>query len=462
MVFSVASASFSAGLFAVCMLCCHGNTVCNAFCPVSLVNKNLVEKKTFSDLFFNKGNANGVLVAAPCGSDRKVVSIQEKKPKVLFLHGEHANEDVASYLLKITKYNRLFDFVIPGGVYEGTIVPDSLKPLLGIEALEKMGKYSSDSDYWKWGCRYELMEEDPSTIDNDNDIKESFQQDLANYIEQIDSNFGPFDGVMGFCEGGAALNCLLGMREANELRDGALESVKFFIHLAPWVSSMADSYSSKPKYIPTLTAYGRNDPIPGFQDAYAKYHKNFNGYYDEYVHDGEHNYPLVTVEFKEKIMNLIREVNFNGMKDDMPKVAFSHVRRSDPTGLLHEETSSTTQLDSIDHLQGHVSSTTRLTDTSEENTKHDKNNGLYQKCIQVVFDNVPPYVEDISMGDIAPETYLSTLAMDSLHILEMLIELGEMFGIDFETEDEEEMYAGDKKVQDVVDLVTSYYTTVQG
>ena len=113
-------------------------------------------------------------------------------------------------------------------------------------------------------------------------------------------------------------------------------------------------------------------------------------------------------------------------------------------------------------MQGHVSSTTRLTDTSEENTKHDKNNGLYQKCIQVVFDNVPPYVEDISMGDIAPETYLSTLAMDSLHILEMLIELGEMFGIDFETEDEEEMYAGDKKVQDVVDLVTSYYTTVQG
>ena len=42
----------------------------------------------------------------------------------------------------------------------------------------------------------------------------------------------------------------------------------------------------------------------------------------------------------------------------------------------------------------------------------------------------------------------------------MLTELEEMFGINFETEDEEDMYAGDRKVQDVVDLVTSYYTAV--
>ena len=53
--------------------------------------------------------------------------------------------------------------------------------------------------------------------------------------------------------------------------------------------------------------------------------------------------------------------------------------------------------------------------------------------------------------DITFETSLSALAMDSLHILEMLTELQEMFGIKFETEDEEAMYA------DVIDLVTSYY-----
>ena len=345
----------------------------------------------------------------------------------------------------MTKYDRLVDFVIPSGLYKGTIVPDSLKPLLGIEALEKMGKYSSNKDYWKWGCRYELMEEDPSTIDND--IKESFQQDLANYIEQIDRDFGPFDGVMGFCEGGAALNCALGMREANKLRNGALESVKFFIHLAPWISPMAGSYSIKPKSIPTLTAYGKNDPIPGFQAAYAKYNKNFNGYYDEYVHDGEHNYHLVTVEFKEKIMSVIREANFNGMKEDMSERIFSNVRDSESTRL------STSQLDSIDHLKDHVSSTTRTTDMSHY-TKHDKEKSLHQKCIQVVFDNV---WEDISIEDITSETSLSALAMDQLHILETLTELEEMFGIKFETEDEEAMYADNRKVQDVIDLVTSYY-----
>ena len=423
MLFSSASVSFSIGLLTVCMLSCRDTIVCNAFStPVSQVNKHFVEKSTFFRLpFKNKDDANDYeVLAAPCGSNRKVSLIQEKKPKVLFLHGEYTNEDVASYLLKMTKYDRLFDLVIPAGVYEGTIVPDSLKPLLGIESLEKMGKYSSDSDYWKWGCRYELMEEDPSTIDND--VKESFQQDLAKYIEQLDSDFGPFDGVMGFCEGGAALNCILGMKEANELRDGVLESVKFFIHLAPWVSPMAGSYSSKPKSIPTLTAYGKNDPIPEFQAAYAKYHKNFNGYYDEYVHDGEHNYPLVTVELKEKIMNLMREVN------------------------------------SIDYSLDHVRSTTMdVTDKAE----HDKDGDLYQMCIQVVFDYVKPHMGDISIKDITSETCLSTLDMDdSLHILEMLTELEETFGINFETEDEEYMYTGDRKVQDVVDLVTSYYTAV--
>ena len=50
------------------------------------------------------------------------------------------------------------------------------------------------------------------------------------YVRELDSKFGPFDGVVGFCEGGACLNTLLGMRDAEKL-DGALDSVGFFIHM---------------------------------------------------------------------------------------------------------------------------------------------------------------------------------------------------------------------------------------
>ena len=49
--------------------------------------------------------------------------------------------------------------------------------------------------------------------------------------------------------------------------------------------------------------------MDGFQDAYLKYHKGFTGYYDEYVHDGMHNYPFVSAELKEKITNLLNEVD---------------------------------------------------------------------------------------------------------------------------------------------------------
>ena len=61
-------------------------------------------------------------------------------------------------------------------------------------------------------------------------LVDTFQNDLASYVNEIDSKFGPFDGVVGFSEGGAVLNTLLGMREAGKL-NGALDSVRFFIHM---------------------------------------------------------------------------------------------------------------------------------------------------------------------------------------------------------------------------------------
>ena len=58
--------------------------------------------------------------------DSKSLNVQKKK-KVLFFHGEYTNENVAAFLLRVNRYDKLFDFVIPGGLYEGSIVPDKLK-----------------------------------------------------------------------------------------------------------------------------------------------------------------------------------------------------------------------------------------------------------------------------------------------------------------------------------------------
>ena len=64
-------------------------------------------------------------------------------------------------------------------------------------------------------------------------------------------------GVMGFCEGGATLNYALGLKEDKAL-DGALESVKLFIHIAPWETPLAGKYFSFLKSILTLSLFGKN------------------------------------------------------------------------------------------------------------------------------------------------------------------------------------------------------------
>lgn len=225
-----------------------------------------------------------------------------KKPRVLFFHGEYTNEKIGSNLLKMTGYGTLFDFVIPPAMYEGYACPEELQDSLGLGPLIKKGLYPLDGCYNKWGGRFELMEEDPSTFKEDEKV--AFQTDLKKYVTELDERYGPFDGLMGFCEGGAALNTILGMKELGEL-NGALDSAKFFAHLAPWTTPLGDDYAlSTPKTIPTLTALGKGD-FDLFQNANATYEQGFTGYYDHYSHDGKHNYPFVTDDLRHKLLSLV-------------------------------------------------------------------------------------------------------------------------------------------------------------
>ena len=88
-------------------------------------------------------------------------------------------------------------------------------------------------------------------------MKDEFQHDTIDYSKTLDKEFGSFDVVMGFCEGGATLNYALGLKEDNTL-DGALESVKLFIHIAPWETPLAGKYFFLLKSISTLSLFGEN------------------------------------------------------------------------------------------------------------------------------------------------------------------------------------------------------------
>merc|ERR1719356_1896641 len=96
-------------------------------------------------------------------------------------------------------YDKIFDFVIPAGVYEGA-EDRHRRETYGHwrEYFAKFGFFGEDELFYEWGTNYELyFDETPiHTLFTD-----TYQNDLALYINEIDSKFGPFDGVVGHCEG---------------------------------------------------------------------------------------------------------------------------------------------------------------------------------------------------------------------------------------------------------------------
>mmetsp|Transcript_2693 Transcript_2693/g.5629 ORF Transcript_2693/g.5629 Transcript_2693/m.5629 type:complete len:153 (-) Transcript_2693:63-521(-) len=152
----------------------------------------------------------------------------------------------------MSRWKKLFDFVIPAATNDGSVCPTNSSVILVSRLSRKLDNIATPISSIHGGCRYDLMRKDPSQVSQD--LKENFQRSTVEYIKELDEAFGPVDGVMGFCEGGAALNCARGMKEDRKL-DVALDSVKFFIHMAPWTTLLAGKYHFMDKSIPTLSIY---------------------------------------------------------------------------------------------------------------------------------------------------------------------------------------------------------------
>ena len=86
----------------------------------------------------------------------------------------------------------------------------------------------------------------------------------------------------------------------------------------PWKTPMGSIYTSVKKQIPTLSIFGRNDPLEGFMNEFTDYHGGFKGYFDEFIHEGQHEVPVITKQLRTKIIALLQ---FSGvecfLKNDM-------------------------------------------------------------------------------------------------------------------------------------------------
>ena len=220
-----------------------------------------------------------------------------KKPRVLFFHGQYTNPEIAFYLLRLTGFTKVFDFVIPRALYDDIPCPDNLRDSVGLAPLIRKGIYDFNDTFFSWGARWDLTSAKPCNIPTE--ISARYLHDNIRYIKSLVKQHGPFDGIMGMCEGGTTLQAVMFEQAAG--RTNAIDEIKFHIHLAAWTSGL-----SRPQMldIPTLAIGGRND-LRDFQEAFKIYKNNFSGYYAEFMHNGGHNYPRVTRALKDEIQKLL-------------------------------------------------------------------------------------------------------------------------------------------------------------
>ncbi|VED63931.1 Serine hydrolase (FSH1) [Staphylococcus delphini] len=124
-------------------------------------------------------------------------------------------------------------------------------------------------------------------------------------MKEVINEFGPFDGIAGFCEGASIAHAALSLQKHGH--DFGLSKTKFLIAMAPWVSPihkiLDTQISNTTLDIPMLQIVGNND-MNVFLDAAPKFANNFK-YYKEFRHNGKHVYPLLSQKLQVELEDLI-------------------------------------------------------------------------------------------------------------------------------------------------------------
>ncbi|MFU2314454.1 SDR family NAD(P)-dependent oxidoreductase [Staphylococcus saprophyticus] len=232
------------------------------------------------------------------------------KPRVLFLAGQGTNSQLSKELLDQTgwlKHSNL-DFVIPDAPFEmPAFTNEEQLELLGLDELLKSGMYKKNTSYKEWKSGFELLY---NNYENNVPIHISATDHLQwnaslRYLKEVINEFGPFDGIAGFCEGASIAHAALSLQKHGH--DFGLSKTKFFIAMAPWVSPihriLDTQISNTTLDIPMLQIVGNND-MNVFLDAAPKFAKNFTSY-KEFRHNGKHVYPLLSQKLQADLEDLI-------------------------------------------------------------------------------------------------------------------------------------------------------------
>ncbi len=234
-----------------------------------------------------------------------------RRRRVLFLSGQGTNGRLARTLLERTGWigRSNLDFVIPDAPYEmPAFTNEEQLKKIGLDGLVTEGLYDKTTTYREWRAGFEslwLNHNEGKEIQATSIEREQWNVTLA-YVKEIAEQYGPFDGIAGFCEGAAVASVALHLQSSG--KDHGLDSIRFFIAMSPWRSPIHEQdgmfQSDQPLQIPTLQIVGDND-MDVFLAAAPHFRQDFENA-SEFRHSGQHVYPPLTPGLENKLHQLLR------------------------------------------------------------------------------------------------------------------------------------------------------------
>jgi len=279
------------------------------------------------------GRANGHANGNANGRELEFKVFQpQRRWRVLFLHGQGTSAELAHTLLGMRGWlasTLPFDFVIPDAPHQVAAWSSDLALTnLGLQGLIDSGLYHRESPQRMWAARFDqlvrkdLLKGGAMTSERDVDVRvqeyvnersdqdaDAHWQRTVEYLRGFIATHGPFDGIGGFSEGGAASHSLLRMQA--EGVDLGLSGLRFCLAFSPWISPVNDRMVGyQPLRLPLLLTLGKRD-LPIFTQAHPEYAAEFDDVI-AHTHEGHHEYPLVTDELRRKCWDLVGRLQERG------------------------------------------------------------------------------------------------------------------------------------------------------
>jgi len=232
-------------------------------------------------------------------------SRQTGKPRILFFPGSFTNAEVANFMIDMTSYRKLFEIVVVDGTHASGPISEYWHEMMGIKTLIKNKVYSMNGLYtaWEAGFEQKLFNFEGKEKEAIRKIeKDNFLDQTADYVTALTDYFGSFDGIIGFCAGSAAAHAMISLQKSGH-RDVGLDSIKFLIVMAPWISPFLED-SLKTCLVPSLLVLGKKDH-PMFLKSFDEFSGHMEGPILEFKHGGAHTYPFLDNDLKQRIFQLL-------------------------------------------------------------------------------------------------------------------------------------------------------------